>query len=150
MFQKGDYKNGARPWLVGLALFFLPVLSAHACIFTYTLVGPDGSVGISVESPAAVTVGESYRIEIAMREDHGNCRIEPEDTMFLLNESRWRLNRESQALVLLSDIVWEKVGSTSYTTVIEFRVAESGLSTVDVIRECSRGGYQGALVFEAA
>jgi hypothetical protein len=150
MFQQSSYTKVARSWLVGLALFFLPALCAHACIFTYTLVGPDGSVRMSVESPTAVIVGESYRIEIAMREDHGNCQIEPEDTMFLLNESRWRLKRETQPLVLLSDIVWEKIGSTRYTTVIEFRVAQSGLSTVDVIRECSRGGYQGALVFEAA
>lgn len=122
---------------------------ASACIFTYTLIGESGSVALTPDTPTAVEVGQTYRIDIAMREDHGNCRIEPEDTLFLLDEARWRLNRETQPMVLLSEIVWQPVGTTRYTTTIEFRVGQPGLWTVDVIRECTRGGYRGALLFEA-
>lgn len=138
-------------WVIALiALMCLAVATpAVACIFTYTLVGEDSSTGLTADTPTPVRVDETYRIDIAMREDHGNCRIEPEDTLFLLDEARWRLNRETQPMVLLSEILWQPVGATRYTTSIEFRVAQPGLWTIDVIRECSRGGYHGALLFEA-
>lgn len=138
-----------RRLVLTVALMVGSVLAAHACIFTYTLVGADGSTRITPGSPAVVSAGETYRIDITMREDHGNCSLEPEDTMFLLDEARWRVNRETQPLVLLSEIVWEKVGATRYTSTIVFRVAESGEFDIDVIRECTRGGYHETLVVRA-
>jgi hypothetical protein len=73
-----------------------------------------------------VVTGETYRIEISMREDHNRCLIEPEDTMFLLEESRWRVNPETQPLVLLAPIEWTQMGSRDFTATIDFRVAEAG------------------------
>ena len=124
-------------------------VSAHACIFTYTLIGPHGQTGITPGRPAEVVTGEDYRIEIAMREDHNRCLIEPEDTMFLLEEARWRMDRETQPLVLLAPIEWVHEGSRESSTTIEFRVAEAGAWTIDVIRVCTKGGYHEKLVLEA-
>ena len=131
--------------------FFVLVagVSAHACILTYTLVGPDGQAGITPGRPAEVVTGGDYRIEITMREDHNRCLIEPEDTMFLLEEARWRVNRETQPLVLLAPIEWVQVGSREFTATIEFRAAETGAWTIDVIRDCTKGGYHEKLILEA-
>lgn len=130
------------------AIMVFAAAVGHACIFTYTLVGPDGSVEIRSGTPAHVVTGESYRIEIAMRENHANCRIQPEDTLFLLEEGRWRLLRDTQPLVLLEEIVWEQTGSRRYATVVSFSVAQAGAWRVDVIRECDRGGYHETLILE--
>ena len=123
--------------------------SAHACIFTYTLIGPNQQTGITPGRPVEVMTGESYRIDITMREDHNNCRLEPEETMFLLEEARWRVNRETQPLVLLAPIEWAQVASREFTTTIEFQVAEAGEWTIDVIRDCTKGGYYEELILEA-
>ena len=125
---------------VAMALFLLPTLAAYACIFTYVLIGPDESNEIRSGATATVRAGEVYRIEIAMRENHNNCDLEADDTMFLLEEGRWRVGRETQPLVLRSEIEWERTGSRSYTTAIEFLAAEIGTWTIDVVRECHRGG----------
>ena len=135
-----------------LAIAFLILVagaSAHACIITYTLVGPKQQSSIMPGRFFEVMTGERYRIKIAMREDHNNCRIEPEDTLFLLEEARWRVERETQPLVLLAPIEWVKVGSRRYTATIEFRVAAAGAWTIDVIRDCTRGGYHEKLILEA-
>lgn len=132
-----------------IALFLLPTLAAHACIFTYVLVGPDGQHEIRSGATATVQAGELYRIEIAMRENHSNCDLEAGDTMFLLEEGRWRVGRETQPLVLKSAIVWERTGSRSYTTAIEFLAAEIGTWTIDVIRECHRGGSHEWITIES-
>ncbi len=131
--------------------FFVLVagVSAHACILTYTLIGPDGQIGIFPGRSAELVTGESYTIEIAMREDHNRCLIEPEDTIFLLEEARWRVNRATQPLVLLAPIEWVQVGSREFTATIEFRAAEPGSWTIDVIRECTKGGYHEKLILEA-
>jgi len=125
-------------------------VSAHACLITYALVGPDGQTSITPNRAADLVVGESYRIEISMREDHNRCLIEPEDTMFLLEEARWRVNRETQPLVLLAPIEWVQMGSREFTAVIEFRVAEAGAWTIDVIRDCTKGGYHEKLILNAS
>lgn len=132
-----------------LALFLASALAAHACIFTYTLVGPEGETELAGSGAAPVVrIGETYRIEITMREDHANCRIDPEDTIFLLEEGRWRVLRETQPLVLLADIEWEQIATRRYTTAIEFRPATAGLYRIDVIRECDRGGYHEILLID--
>jgi hypothetical protein len=132
-----------------LILFAGAIPAAQACIFTYTLVGGDGAeVRIRPDEVVTLTEGASYRIDIAMREDHGVCRIEPEDTMFLLDEARWRANRDTQPFLLTSEIVWEKVGSRSYTTSLSFVAIQSGDRRIDIIRECTRGGSHETLLFE--
>lgn len=138
--RNGASRRARKRLVLALALLVGSAFAANACIFTYTLVGPDGGVRLEPDSPVSVAAGETYRIDITMREDHGNCSLEPEDTMFLLNEGRWRVDRETQPLVLLSDIVWEQAGPTRYTTEIEFDAREAGDWRIDVIRECTRGG----------
>ncbi len=142
----------------GVALLLFSAFAAHACIFTYTLVGPGGETELAGSAvppalPSAATpvvqVGKVYRIEITMRENHANCRIDPQDTLFLLEEGRWRVLRETQPLVLLAEIEWEQVANRRYTTAIDFRPAEPGLWRIDVIRECDRGGYHEVLLIEA-
>lgn len=121
---------------------------AHACIFTYTLVTPDASVRVEPDQPVSIVAGQTYRIDVTMRENHGACSLEAEDTMVLLNEARWRVNRETQPLVLLSQIVWERVGPTRYTTAFEFQAREPGDWRIDLIRECTRGGRHETLYLQ--
>ncbi len=140
-----------RPQIRGALLvlgFLLAASAAHACIFTYTLVGPDGNVRVEPDAPVAITAGLTYRIDVTMREDHGACSLEADDTIILLNEGRWRVNRDTQPLVLLSEIVWERVGPTRYTTSFEFDARESGDWRIDLIRECTRGGRHETLYLQ--
>ncbi len=51
--------------------------------------------------------------------------------------------------MLLAPIEWVKGGSRQYTATIEFRVAAEGAWTIDVIRDCTRGGYHEKLILEA-
>ncbi len=132
-----------------VAMILCPALTAYACIFTYVLVGPVEETEVRTGTTTTVSAGEVYRIEIAMRENHNNCDLQAEDTLFLLEEARWRVGRETQPLVLMSDIVWERTGARSYTSAIEFRAAQAGTWTIDVIRECHRGGCHEWITIEA-
>ena len=147
-------KNKTKTVLLVMMLFGPALFSAGACIFTYTLVGPDSSTEerVSMEPGVAVPVeqGKEYRIEITMREDHGNCSIRAEDTLFLLEETRWRVGRETQPLVLLYPISWQRTGSRGYTTIIEFVVNKPGAWTIDVIRDCDREGYHQRLLLTSS
>ena len=153
---EADYRTNGQPRCpttqirrgLLVAGFLLAASVAHACIFTYTLVGPDGSVRVEPDDPVAITAGLTYRIDVTMRENHGACSLEAEDTMILLNEGRWRVNRDTQPLVLLSEIVWERVGPTRYTTSFEFEARESGDWRIDLIRECTRGGRHETLYLQ--
>ena len=138
-----------RSVLLVLGLMLGAGTVAHACIFTYTLVdGAGGRTTITPGRAVELTRGENYRIEITMREDHGNCLLAPEDTLFLLDEARWRVGRDTQPLILREAIEWIETGSRRYATAIAFTASQSGAFSVNVLRECTRGGYSATLLFQ--
>ncbi len=119
-----------------------------ACEFTYTLTdSQDRSREISVDSPVMVTRGESYTLSLSYWEDHRSCKLGPEGTMFLLDGARWRVQRDTQPLILLSDVSWDGSSSRTKTGTVRFTANTAGSWILEVLRICDREGYQGELVF---
>ncbi|NCC66500.1 MAG: hypothetical protein EOM15_17845 [Spirochaetia bacterium] len=119
-----------------------------ACEFSYTITDTQNkSVNVIPSQPAMLKMGETYTFSISFYEDHRNCVVSPSDTLFLLDGGRWRVARQAQGLVLDEAIVWEENSSRLNTGVGTFTALRPGSYTLEVIRECSRGGYTAELRF---
>jgi hypothetical protein len=114
----------------------------------YTII-PAGGEEIRVEpgSPIALAQGQDYVLRMEYYEDHRNCTAKPEETLLLLDGSRWRENRDDQPLVLSSSPVWTKPKSRTNVGELAFTAAAPGSFRLEIIRECTRDGYQGELLF---
>jgi hypothetical protein len=145
---------------VALAVLLTAAPNLHACEFDLALnrvndqsdlMGGEGARPVSLESHASLHTGYTYDLTITYREDHRNCRVPPEDTVFLLQDARWRTGRETQGLVLLADIVWSTVDTGRHAATLRFRVVEPGEYRLQIIRVCPRsgGGYDETFVITA-
>lgn len=138
--------------LIPLGLFIFLFLSTggelEACEFTYLLTGPDHSeTRIIPGIPVTVSVNGEYSLSISYREDHRNCLVPPEDTLFLVEEERWKEGKDYLALELQGPISWESDGR-SHSASLLFSANKVGTWVLDVIRECTRSGYEQSLVIE--
>jgi hypothetical protein len=135
--------------LTALILFaILSFTELWACEFSYTITDTqEKSVNVIPSQPVMLEIGETYTFTISFYEDHRNCTVSPSDTLFLLDGGRWRVGREAQGLVLDTAIVWKENSSRLNTGVGTFTALRPGSYTLEVIRECSRGGYTADLRF---
>jgi len=101
-------------------------------------VGPGGAVPLSQ--------GAEYTLTVSYREDHRGCIVPPEDTLFLVQEERWKAGKDYLPLQLLKAQPWVDSGRSQSTT-LSFKASEAGTWGVQVVRECSRGGYDQTLLF---
>lgn len=119
-----------------------------ACEFTYTLTDESGSSReITTCSPVHLTSGMQYTLTLSYWEDHRGCPLGPEGTLFLLDGARWRVLRDTQPLMLLDQAVWDDTTSRTKTGSLSFTAQHSGSWILEVLRICTREGYQGELVF---
>ncbi len=124
---------------------------AFACRQEYVLVAPNGSESaIEASSTTRVALGETYTLRIEYYEDHRNCTAIPEETMFLLDGARWRVNRETQPLVLTATPEWNRPSSRTNVGEVTFHAAAAGTWRVEIVRTCTRDGYTGWLEFEVS
>ena len=129
-------------------LLFAGAAAATACEFAFLLSGPEGiQQKIIPGSSTALSLDGAYTLTVEFTEDHGNCKLEPEDTVFLLEEEKWKATKDTLPLLLLSSIRWEEQTSRVNITEISFRAAKAGRWELEVIRDCSKGGYDEILTF---
>ncbi len=133
--------------VIALATVFA-LIEATACTMEYTII-PAGGEEVSVEpgSPFTLAQGQDYILRMEYYEDHRNCTAKPEETLLLLDGSRWREDKAGQPLVLSSSPVWTKPKSRTNVGEFEFTAVAPGSFCLEIIRECTRDGYQGELVF---
>ena len=139
--------HGAIVLLALLVGLFLAAAPLSACEFTYTISGP-GLSAVRVIPGVAVTLsrGAEYTLSVSYREDHGNCVVPAANTLFLVEEERWKAGKDYLPLELLAAQPWTDAGR-SHSTTITFRASDAGTWPVQVIRECTRTGYNQKLLF---
>lgn len=136
---------------LGIILGFIlgAALPAAACNYTYTLIDPAGRHTVVTEGGSASLVrGESYVLRMEYHENHRNCSVSPEETLYLVDGARWRLERETQPLVLTAMPRWEQPASRTHRGEFAFTAAREGAWLLEVVRICDRGGYHGEILFE--
>jgi len=133
--------------LIPLVYLFLAAAPLSACEFTYTISGPGLSAAKVIPGvPVTLTRDAEYTLSVSYREDHNNCLVPPEDTLFLVEEERWKTGKDYLPLELLQARPWTASGRSNATT-LTFTASEAGTWPVQVIRECTRGGYDQTLLF---
>jgi len=134
-----------------LVIIFLVVFSgsAFACDIRLELKDDSGSItSISPDKPVIIQRDQVYTLIVTFRPDHGNCLVPAGDTIFLADEEKWKTNKDYLPLQLLNSISWQEVSRGVYQTEIKFKAAKSGSWELEIIRECTKGGYDEFYVFK--
>ncbi len=131
-----------------IAIAFMAAAS-WACVLELKLVGPDGKESI-VRPGSAVTLarGAAYTLVVRYVEDHGNCKIAPEKTAFILGDEKWRPAKEGQALALKANPSWVDDGRSAHVARLEFIAALQGPVTLEIVRDCPKGGIDELVRFD--
>lgn len=92
--------------------------------------------------------GAQYTLEMVYVENHRNCTVSPDETLYLLDGSRWRVARDTQPLVLAALPEWTAPARRTHAGTFPFAAQTPGVWALEVVRVCDRGGYHGTLIFE--
>jgi hypothetical protein len=134
-----------------ILLFLVISLSAFglfACEMVFHLSGPESSdLRILPGSTIALKQGETYSLQVAFTEDHRNCKVPAEDTLFMLDGSKWKTSKTSLDLVLQQEIEWVENSRSLNTSVLEFTADKPGIAVLNILRDCSKGGYDESFTF---
>ncbi len=131
-----------------LMILLTAAAALPACEFTYTLTDSSGTQrDITTNVPVVLDLGEAYTLTLSYWEDHRSCPLGPEGTLFLLDGARWRVLRDTQPLMLLDHVSWDDASSRTKTGTLTFTAQLSGSWVLEVLRICTREGYQGELIF---
>ena len=131
---------------------FIMLLSAaalFACDMSYSLTDEAGkTVKIHPDETVEVQKEGSYILNVTFKENHGRCTVPAEDTVFLLDDEKWKFGKGELPFVISGEYTWESVSKTEHKAEIPFRAEKTGEIYLEVIRECSRKeGYDEYLVF---
>jgi hypothetical protein len=130
------------------ALLFAGAAAATACEFAFLLDGSDGvQRSITAGSTTDLALGGTYTLTVEFTEDHGNCKLEPEDTVFLLEEEKWKPTKDTLPLLLTGSVIWEQETDRVNIAEISFQAVKEGRWELEIIRDCSKGGYDEVLAF---
>lgn len=125
--------------------------TALACQITYTLTDSRGNTQQIISGKTIQIIkGETYTLKIDFYEDHRNCKIPPEQTVFLLNDKTWEYGRTNLPLELLGPIRWQIASSRFKVGMLQFRVVQTGLFTLEILRDCTKEGYEGVFQIRAS
>jgi hypothetical protein len=131
-----------------LALTLAALWSASACEMSFKLADSSGSSRKLIPgSTIALESGTSYTLKVEFVEDHRNCLIPPEDTLFLLGVAKWRVGKEEQGLVLAKAIAWTESGRSLNLADVAFKALRPGNYSLSIQRECAKGGYDEVFAF---
>ena len=101
---------------------------------------PDETVNLKKEG--------SYTLTVIFKENHGRCTVPAEDTVFLLDDEKWKYGKEKLSFVISDIYNWETVSNSEYRVDIPFKAEKSGEVYLEVVRECTRKeGYDEYIVF---
>jgi len=139
---------GTRRLAAILAMLFIALGSASACEMAFKLVDESGVARrILPGSSIALEAGRTYTLRVEFFEDHRNCLYEPGDTLFLLDDAKWRVNKAEQGMVLAAGIAWVESGRNLNQADIAFAAAKPGGYSLRIVRECQKGGYDEVFAF---
>jgi hypothetical protein len=138
--------------MISLGIMITMVLTgtvALACEMNFTIVSNNGeSFEVRPGKVLTLEAGETYTMEVEFVQDHRNCIVPAEDTVFLLNEEKWKEGKDYLPLLLLSQSGWTEVSSGTWEQNLVFVAQESQKTALEVIRECPKGGYDETLEFK--
>ncbi|MBN2323652.1 MAG: hypothetical protein JXQ30_07955 [Spirochaetes bacterium] len=136
--------------LLGIVIAALVTGSAAlACEINFTIISKEGeSVEVRPNKPVTLETGETYTMEVEFVQDHRNCIVPAEDTVYLLEEEKWKTGKEHLPLLLLSQSEWTEVSSGTWEQNLVFIAQESQKTALEVIRDCPKGGYDETLEFK--
>jgi len=143
-------KTSVVKYLLPLLLLVLPAAIIPACEFSFDLLGSDGTaLSLRPGTETALQQGETYILEVTFFEDHRKCLLTPEDTEFFLEEVKWKPGRDLP-LLLEEAATWEQTDSRTNRAALSFQALEAGSFTLEVLRECDKGGYDELLLFSVS
>lgn len=148
MDKEGTKKKMSKKIILVLTLI-LAGTAAFACDMSFFIQGPNSlEKRISPDKTTNLKKGVEYILRINFREDHGRCEIPAEATVFLLNDEKWKTEKEDTAFNLNTEIEWIKTSFREYEAKISFSTKEAGEAYLEIIRECIRkGGYNEVFTF---
>lgn len=140
-----------KPLLLITILIIFSSVSLFACEMNFNLSGTNlQDMRILPGSTIALQEGESYTLRVEFVEDHRNCSIPPEDTLFMLDGRKWRVDKSEQGIVLQDPIQWTVQSKTSNVTLLPFFALQEGTFTLSIIRDCPKGGYDETITFSVS
>ncbi len=135
------------------AIVFMIVLFAafpiFACEMDFTLVSNGGEAEtITPGKTVTLDKDEVYTLSVTFTPDHGRCLLEPEDTVYLLEDERWKETKDYLPVVLLQSSEWDLLEGGSAEQTLTLTGAETGKWDLEVIRDCTKGGYDEVITFK--
>jgi hypothetical protein len=139
-------------YLLPFAVLLTTLSAALACEFQFELTLPDGSVQrVTPDREVDLELGEMYTLEVQFIPDHRRCETPPQATLYLMQEEKWKVGKDHLPLGLLSMSSWSDSTaerSGAWEQVLRFRASMEGNWSLEVLRECERGGYDESLHFQ--
>ena len=139
-------------YLLPFAVLLTTLSAALACEFQFELTLPDGSVQrVTPDREVDLELGEMYILEVRFIPDHRRCETPPQATLYLMQEEKWKVGKDDLPLGLLSMSSWSDSTaerSGAWEQVLRFRASMEGNWSLEVLRECERGGYDESLHFQ--
>ncbi len=133
--------------ILTLGLIF-PLL---ACEMEFRLSGPSlTDMRILPGSTIALEKDGFYTLQVIFTEDHRGCKIPPEDTLFMLDKQKWRVDKNEQGVVLKSPIVWRTTSKSTNQTTLSFVASQQGQRILNICRICTKGGYDEEIIFSVS
>lgn len=137
--------------LVIIAVFFSVLFSAFglfACEMHFSLISPDGEEEqLFPGREIVLNYDETYTLRVEFVEDHRKCVMAPEDTVYLLDEEKWKTEKDHLSLQLVSSSQWEETSTRGWVQELQFTAAQKGSVELEVLRDCPKGGYDEDLLF---
>lgn len=131
-----------------ITTIFLAAIGGYACEMNFSLLSPDGTAKeILPGKSISLSAGESYTLRVKFTPDHRKCIVSPEETIYLLLEEKWKSSKDYLPLQLVSRGEWVLDSSKTYVQEISFEAIEKGSCELEIIRDCSKGGYDEFLIF---
>lgn len=140
----------AKKYLIILFIIFfqLVVVNGFACNISFCLTDSNGNLkDIYPGDVIELENGNTYTLQIVFIEDHGQCKLTADETEFLLDDEKWKVSKDYLPLLLLENIFWQQTANKKHETSITFRAQKDGTFNLEVIRDCSKGGYDEILTF---
>lgn len=148
--QKGMSSRNMLKALSGMAVIAALLFAApavFACEMHFSLEQEGDVIELSARDEAALEAGESYVLKVTFVEDHRRCVVPPEETVYLMEYERWDADNE-QPLRMLEQGSWKEISSGTWEQEIQFEAAQAGTWSLEVIRDCPKGGFNTVLSFE--
>lgn len=150
LYSKEWRRNTMKKKLILISIFaalFITGTGLYACEMNFNLVSPEGEQKIIPGKEVWLTLGETYSLTVQFIEDHRKCVTPPEETMYILQEEKWKISKDHLPLQLIELGEWIMDSGDWWIQKIDFTPREEGTWSLEIIRDCPKGGYDEYLTF---